>query len=54
MDDGILAKYDPAGKLAWKLLIGGDGNDSVRALAPDESGGTYGAGFFEKPEYPGP
>ena len=47
MDDGIRAKYDPAGKLAWKLLIGGDGNDSVQALAPDESGGTYATGFFE-------
>jgi alpha-tubulin suppressor-like RCC1 family protein len=47
MEDGILAKYGQGGALAWKLLIGGDGNDSVQALAADELGGAYATGFFE-------
>ncbi len=47
VQDGFVAKYNPAGQLLWVRRLGGTGYDAVNALAVDSSGNAYLAGSFE-------
>ena len=44
--DAFVVKYDPDGKFAWVLIVGGSGVNLTRSLAVDEQGGLAVAGQF--------
>jgi hypothetical protein len=44
--DAYLAKYTPAGSLAWVHIIGGPGTESAEDVALDAAGNAYVAGNF--------
>ena len=46
-DDGLVAKYTPAGDLIWAFKVGGDGNDMINAIHLDNEGNFYITGFVE-------
>jgi hypothetical protein len=43
--DGFVARYDPAGQLAWVTPLSPSGNDAVLALALDSAGNAVAAGL---------
>lgn len=46
--DGLIAKYDAAGRLVWKRQFGGTAGDDIgRSIALDDSGNIYVVGSFE-------
>jgi len=49
--DMFIAKYDPAGKLAWVRSAGGTATDSSSALAVDAGGNAYIGGSFLNTAY---
>jgi hypothetical protein len=46
--DIFVAKYTPAGALAWKHTIGSSGDDRAYGVALDSSGNVYVTGAFQK------
>jgi hypothetical protein len=44
--DIFITKFDPDGNLVWNVLIGGTGDDAGLAIAANEFGAVYIAGFF--------
>ncbi len=45
--DGLVLRFDPDGHLVWASPIGGDGKDSVRAVAVTSAGDVYAVGVFQ-------
>lgn len=51
--NGFIAKFDPTGQnLIWATYLGGNGNDSVRALAIDSSNNIYVIGQLSSTNFP--
>ena len=50
--DAFVVEYDKAGNRIWTKVIGTDKNDEARAVALDNSGGVYLAGYSAGSLYP--
>lgn len=44
-DDALIAKYDSSGTIQWQRVLGGNGNDTARAIAIDSSDNAYILGY---------
>jgi hypothetical protein len=47
MSEGVVARFSPAGTLTYSSYFGGPGEDSVNAVAVDQQGNVYLAGYTE-------
>jgi hypothetical protein len=50
--DGFVAKFTPAGSLAYSTLLGGRGNDLIYDVARDAAGNAYVTGFTTSIDFP--
>lgn len=50
--DVFVTKLDPSGAVVYSILLGGSNNDQARAVAVDQAGSVYVAGFTDSANFP--